>query len=155
MELTVDPVRFESDIGAMIGNYPHNIPGTATPFDLYLGAWGNPPDPGLSSGQWQSTTITSPERPDGSGNNMIGFADATTDHLLAAAMSTYDQAERARLYREVQQELAAQQPMLFLWTYRAYAGVSARVVSVGAPLDLRAPGWYWQPEKLAVLEASP
>jgi ABC-type transport system substrate-binding protein len=74
---------------------------------------------------------------------------------LLWAADTDDQAERARLYREVQQELAAQQPMLFLWTFRAFAAVSARVVSVGAPLDLRAPDWYWQPEKLAVLAASP
>jgi ABC-type transport system substrate-binding protein len=153
MELTVDPVRFEGDIFTMIENYPHNVPGMRKPFDLYLGAWGNAPDPGWSSAQWQSTTITSPERPDGSGNNMIGFADATTDRLLAAALDTDDQAERARLYRAVQQELASQQPVLFLWTFRAYAGLNARVVSVGAPLDLRAPDWYWQPEKLALLLA--
>jgi ABC-type transport system substrate-binding protein len=155
MELTVDPVRFGSDIFTMIENYPHDIPGTTRPFDLYLGAWGSFPDPGQSSGQWQSTTITSTVRPDGSSNNMIGFADATVDRLLAAAMNTNDQAERARLYRQLQQELAAQQPMLFLWTFRAYAAVSARVVSVGEPLDLGAPDWYWQPEKLALLVASP
>ena len=155
MELTVDPVRFAGDIFAMIENYPHDIPGTTTPFDLYLGAWGTFPDPGQSSGQWQSTTITSTARPDGSSNNMIGFADATADRLLAAAMNTDDQAERARLYRELQQELAAQQPVLFLWTFRAYAAVSPRVVSIGEPLDLRAPDWYWQPEKLALLVASP
>jgi hypothetical protein len=28
-------------------------------------------------------------------------------------------------------------------------------VSVGAPLDLHAPVWYWQPESLAVLMHGP
>jgi ABC-type transport system substrate-binding protein len=153
IQLTVDPVRFGEDIFEMIGNYPHNIPGTTTPFDLYLGAWGNYPDPGESSAQWLSSTITSAKRPDGNAANMIGFADARVDQLLAGAMATDDQAERARFYREVQQVLAAQQPMLFLWTYRAYGAVSPDVVSIGAPLDLSAPDWYWQPENLALLVA--
>ena len=155
MELTVDPVRFAGDIFEFIGAYPHDIPGTSTPFDLYLGAWGTLPDPGLSSAQWLSTTITSPELPDGNGNNMVGFADPRADRLLAGAMGTDDQTERTRLYRELQQVLAAQQPVLFLWTPRAYAAVSARVVSVGPPLDLRAPDWYWQPENLALLAGAP
>jgi ABC-type transport system substrate-binding protein len=155
MELTVDPVRFAGDIFELIGNYPHDIPGTTTPFDLYLGAWGAFPDPGQSSWQWLSTRITSPELPDGSANNLIGFASATADRLLTGAMNTNDQADRARLYRELQQELAAQQAVLFLWTFRTYGAVSERVVSIGAPLDLRAPDWYWQPESLALLVAAP
>jgi len=155
MELSVHPVTFEGDIFTMIENYPHDIPGTTKPFDLYLGGWGGVPDPGTSQDQWRSATVTRPDLPDGSSNNMIGFADATADRLLAAAMDTNDQRDRARFYRELQQEFAAQQPVLFLYSLRAYSAVNSRLESVGQPLDLRAPHWYWQPEKLALPVAEP
>jgi ABC-type transport system substrate-binding protein len=135
--------------------YPHNIPGTGRPFDVYLGGLVVTSDPADVAGVFSSSQVTDAEHPDANTlGNIIGFSDPTVDRLIAAAASTYDQAERAPLYRELQRELAAQLPVLFLWTGGAKAGVRSAVATVDGPLDLDVPNWAWQPERLVVV-ASP
>ena len=68
-------------------------------------------------------------------------------------MATYDQAERTRIYREAQEELASQVPAIFLWAASSYDALRSAVTTVDGPLDLTAPNWAWQPERLVV--ASP
>ena len=135
-----------------IFQYPHNIPGTHTPFDLFFVWWSNEADPGQLV-MFDSSHVTHAKNPDD--YNFTGFADPIVDRLDAAAMATYDQAERARLYRQEQQELAAQVPAIFLWADNAYDVVRAALTTVEGPLDLTAPYWAWQPERLVVLTRTP
>jgi ABC-type transport system substrate-binding protein len=135
--------------------YPHNIPGTGRPFDVYLGGFVATSDPADVATGFSSSQVTDAEHPNANTfGNLIGFSDPTVDRLIAAAAATYDQAARAPLYRELQRELATQLPMLFLWTGGAKAGVRSAVATVDGPLDLDVPNWAWQPERL-VVAASP
>ena len=103
-----------------------------------------------------SVNLTDATHPDGTANgNIMGFTDPGLDRLLDAASSSYDQGERARLYREVQQELAAQLPMLFLWGSTTTDLVRSAVTTVDGPLDPQAPHWAWQPERMVVEVAAP
>ncbi len=96
--------------------YPHHLPGTDTPFDLMVfGGSGSGADPanGPISSYFPSSQITDAEHPENA--NFGGFSDPAFDRLIADANATYDQADRARLLREAQEELAAQVPAIFLW----------------------------------------
>ncbi len=152
MDLRSRPTSWDDILGGLL-QYPHDIPGTSTPFDLYLGGWSNNPDPSDGMSLFASSSITDATHPDAAGTNYgnyIGFTDPIIDRLLEAASSTYDQAERTRLYREAQQELAAQLPMLFLWSSTTTDVVRSAVDAVDGPLDLEVPHWAWQPERLVV-----
>ena len=129
--------------------YPLSIPGTETPWDLFLFGWGFITDPG-GQRMYTSSDIVSAKNP--KGFNVGGFSDPLVDRLDAEGLSTYDQAERAELLRQEQQEIAAQLPVLFLWTETYYDAVRTTVTTVDGPLDLAAPNWAWQPERLVVVE---
>jgi ABC-type transport system substrate-binding protein len=133
-------------------NYPHDIPGTKSPFDLALTGWIGGPDPDNAS-TYASSAITDATQPDGSGGatgNFGGFSDPAFDRLVAAGRATYDQAERTRIYRQAQEELAAQVPAIFLWAANGYDAMRSAVTTVDGPLDLTAPNWAWQPERIVV-----
>jgi peptide/nickel transport system substrate-binding protein len=146
IDLRSRPTSWDDLTGAF-AQYPHDIPGTNAPFDLFLAGWVNTADPGMLV--WLvSSEVTGADRPNGF--NFGGFTDPIVDRLATAAMATYDQAERARLYREAQREVAAQVPMLFLWADKTYDAVRAAVTTVDGPLDLEAPNWTWRLERLVV-----
>jgi peptide/nickel transport system substrate-binding protein len=150
MDLRSRPTSWDDILGGLL-QYPHNVPGTSTPFDLYLGGWSNNPDPDDAMSLFASANLTDATHPDGTANgNIMGFTDPVLDRLLEAASSSYDQGERTRLCREVQQELAAQLPMLFLWGSTTTDVVRSAVATVDGPLDLEAPHWAWQPERMVV-----
>ncbi len=134
--------------------YPHDIPGTETPFDLLLIVYITGVSPADSLVYYTSSQVSDAERPDGM--NMGGWSDPEFDRLLAAAEDTYDQAGRALLYRQAQEELAAQLPALFLWNQALTDAVRPTVATVDGPLDLTLLNWAWQPERLVVeKEAAP
>ena len=152
MDLQTRPLSF-ADIANRMLNYPHDLPGTKTPFDLYIGGWTASDDPGTLD-QFTSGTITTAKNPDHhTFTDFTGFADPVVDRLSRAATSTYDQAARADLYRQLQEELAAQVPYVFLWADTAYDVVRSAVATASGPLDLTAPNWAWQPERLVVAAA--
>jgi ABC-type transport system substrate-binding protein len=133
--------------------YPHYLPGTTTPFDLEVfaqGGSGTDPANGPLA-YYPSSQITDAEHPDNA--NCGGFSDPEFDRLIAAANATYDQADRARLLREAQEELAAQVPTIFLWADTSYHSLRSAVATVEGPLDLTVPNWAWQPERIVVAEA--
>jgi peptide/nickel transport system substrate-binding protein len=152
MDLRSLPTDFSSGIWPMLNEYPHNTPGTKTPFDLFIVAWTGDADPGSLS-MFTLSNISDAKHPDAA--NTGGFRDPALDRLIEAAMSTYDQVERASLYRQVQQELAAQLPYIFLWAASNYDVVRSAVTSVDGPLDLTAPYWAWQPERMVVAATAP
>jgi ABC-type transport system substrate-binding protein len=136
--------------------YPHDIPGTKTPFDLMLSGWSGGADPDMAS-IYTSSAITDAKHPDGGGGatgNFGGFSDPAFDHLIAAGRTTYDQAERTRIYRQAQEELASQVPAIFLWAGNSYDALRSAVTTTDGPLDLTVPNWAWQPERM-VVAASP
>jgi ABC-type transport system substrate-binding protein len=156
MELRSRPVPWD-DIVLENGmfSYPFNIPGTSTPFDLYIGGWSLGADPASGLADYITSAITDAEHNDWSTyTNVTGFSDPAYDRLVEAGKATYDQAERTRIYREAQEELASQLPVIFLWNgWSAIDVVRTAVATVDGPLDLTAPNWAWQPERMVV--ASP
>jgi ABC-type transport system substrate-binding protein len=156
MDLRAKPVSVDQILGLL--QYPHLIPGTRKPVDLLLGLWAlSPGDPDYALQSFVSTYITDAAHPDGNGDrpDWSGFSDAALDALVKQAKATYDQVERTRLYQRAQQEIAAQQPYLFLWAANTYDVVRAAVTSVDGPLDLSVPNWAWQPERMVVEKAKP
>jgi ABC-type transport system substrate-binding protein len=153
MDLRSMPADFR-EILDMLDRYPHAIPGTDRPFDLYVGGSTTSPDPGslTSYASWHATTA---KHPSGVGHgNLAGLADPVVDGLVRAGMSTYDQAERARIYRNLQRAVAARVPVLFLWGANRTDLVRSVVAAVDGPLDLDATNWAWCPERM-VLEGGP
>ena len=132
--------------------YPHDIPGTKTPFDLLLVVYGTGVGPADSLQWYTSSEVSDEEHPDG--GNMGGLSDPAFDRLLAEADATYDQAGRAGLYRQAQEELAAGLPALFLWNQALTEAVRPTVATVDGPLDLTLPDWSWQLERMVVVEES-
>jgi ABC-type transport system substrate-binding protein len=153
MELRSRPVPWD-DIVLENGmfSYPFNIPGTSTPFDLYIGGWMLGADPASGLGDYITSAITDAEHNDWfTFTNIGGFSDPAYDRLVEAGKATYDQAERTRIYRAAQQELASQLPVIFLWNgWSAIDVVRTAVATVDGPLDLTAPNWAWQPERMVV-----
>ena len=152
MDLASRPTDFDA-ILTMLDNYPHYLPGTKTPFDLYLGGFASGAEPADGLLPFLSSQISSKENP--SGYNSSGFSDPVLDRLDAEAKATYDQAERATFYRQAQEEIASQLPCLFLWAYNSYDALRSAVTTVDGPLDLKAPNWAWQPERLVVVATEP
>ena len=100
-----------------------------------------------------TSLVSDPKHPDNA--NTGGFSDPAFDELLDAAKATYDQAERASLYRRAQEELAGQVPAIFLWAASSNDNVRTTVATADGPLDLDRPlDWAWQPERM-VVAASP
>jgi ABC-type transport system substrate-binding protein len=139
------------DYGDLL-TYPHDIPGTKTPFDLLLIVYGTGVGPADSLQWYTSAEVSDAEHPDA--GNMSGLSDPAFDRLLAKAAVTYDQADRASLYRQAQEELAAQLPALFLWNQALTEAVRPTVATVDGLIDLTLPNWACQPERLVVAEES-
>ena len=147
-----------SELGAildMLRWHPHDIPGTDRPFDLYVGGLTTGFDPGsfTSVASWHATSAERPDA-DAVGGNLSGLADPVVDGLVREGKATYDQEERARLYRELQREVAARLPVMYLWGNNRTDLVRSAVAEVDGPLDLAATNWAWRPERM-VLEAGP
>ena len=160
MDLRSLPTSWDRLVNGLLW-YPHLIPGTKTPFDLYIGGWHMDPDPDSALETFVSANVTDARHPNGSGGNSFegadwtGFSDPVLDALVKEAKATFDQAEQTRLYRQAQQELAAQQPYLFLWAANSYDIVRSAVSTVDGPLDLTTPNWGWQPQRLVVAASAP
>jgi ABC-type transport system substrate-binding protein len=152
MDLTPRSMSFP-DLLEMLNNYPHYLPGSSTPFDLCMGYWATGVDPDDSLSIFTTANVSDVEHPDNV--NFGGFSDPAYDALIAAGKATYDQAERARIYRAAQEELAGQIPYIFLWVNATRDPMRAAVATVDGPLDLSVPNWSRQPERMVVAASSP
>ncbi len=148
MDLRTRPMTFD-DIITMLDNFPHDIPGTTTPFDLYIGGWTSAPDPAYPLSLFDSSNASDAAHPNYP--NLGGFSDPAFDRLLAAGFASYDQAERTGIYRQAQEELAAQVPAIFLWALFSQDDLRSAVATATGPLDLTATNWTWQPERMVVV----
>jgi len=80
----------------------------------------------------------------------MGFADPEVDDLLAQGIATYEQRERARIYRQLQEVLAREQPVLFAWGNRTNEALNSNVHLTDGPINLGSRMWWWQLEKLSL-----
>lgn len=145
IELTVIPADSETVL-APLGEYPHVPGGEDEPFQAIFIGWFHGFDP--HDDFWHSRSVSSPEQP--RGLNFMGFSNPEVDALLDAGVTTYDQRERARIYRELQQVLAEERPVLFSWAARQYEALDARLGLTEGELNLSSRQWMWQLEKLVL-----
>lgn len=74
-------------------------------FDICMSPWSGRSDP--DGNMYNYFTIDGP-------NNFAGYKSEATDGLLKTARTETDQAKRAALYKQAQQQISADAPMLFL-----------------------------------------
>ncbi len=134
--------------------YPHVIPGTDEPFDLYLGVWRNGVDPDDGLSIFVSSADRDAEHPDNV--NFGGFSDPAFDALVAAGEG-HLRPGRAGPYLPARPSRSSRRrcPHIFLWANDELRPVRAAVATVDGPLDLAAPNWSWQPERMVVAASSP
>ncbi len=126
--------------------YPHVAPGSDKPFEavfIFFSHQFDPHDPG-----WSSREVSSAENPHGA--NFMGFANQEVDRLMDEGVATYDQRERARIYRQLQELLADEQPVLFAWGTRSHEALDSRLRLTDGPINLDSRMWWWQLEKLTL-----
>jgi ABC-type transport system substrate-binding protein len=148
IELTVIPADAETVLGPL-GEYPHIPGGYEEPFEAVFIGWSHGFDP--HDELWHSRWVTSDEQP--RAFNFMGFSNPRVDELLDQGIATYDQRERARIYREFQQVLAEERPVLFAWAGRLREALDARIGLTDGELNLSSREWFWQLEKLVLRDA--
>jgi len=62
--------------------------------------------------------------------NYVGFADPAVDKLLNQARASTDPQQKKAILRQAHARIAADHPMIFLWTLDSYAALSAKVKGV-------------------------
>jgi ABC-type transport system substrate-binding protein len=144
-DLTVVPADTQTVLSPL-AEYPHIPGGRVEPFEAHFLGWLQGYDP--HEMLWHSSSVTSEEQP--GTVNFMGYASDRADALLDAGLATYDQRERAQIYRELQEVIAEEKPVLFAWAVRAYDAIDARLGYVDDEIDLGSPQWFWQPEKLVL-----
>jgi peptide/nickel transport system substrate-binding protein len=142
-------VRADSDtVLNPLFEYPHIAPGSDKPFEAVFLFFLHGFDPNDIT--WSSRTVTSTENPDSP--NFMGFANSEVDRLIDEGVATYDQRERARIYRQLQEVLAEEQPVLFGWGTRTQEALDSRLRLTDGPINLDSRMWWWQLEKLTLSE---
>ncbi|MBA3779582.1 MAG: hypothetical protein H0X16_09860 [Chloroflexi bacterium] len=146
IELTPRGVDFRDALG-MLETFPHVVPGSSEPFDVYFGGWAMGYDPDVTE-IFHSSRITSETQGGPPYFNYVGFSDTRVDALLDEGLQTYDQARRTEIYRELQRVLAEEQPYLFVSAIPGREPIDADLATTGEELDLESPNWWWQLETL-------
>jgi peptide/nickel transport system substrate-binding protein len=138
--LTVDVVTLDSSqvVQRFLGAQYDAVYYNATKTDL---------DPGTNQDFWLSSGSAHPW-------NVEQKTPATEwerriDELMVRQIASRDDAERKRLYDEVQKTFCDHLPIVFFVAPRVYAASSARVLNV-VPSDAR-PQLLWRPETVAVV----
>ncbi len=88
-------------------------------FDALILGWSITPDPDQFD-IWSSTKTGPKEL------NHVGFKNAEVDRLLEAGRRTFDQAARKKAYDRIQEILAEEQPLVFLYVPEALPAVQVR-----------------------------
>ena len=145
IEITPQPVPFDDWAAAL--EWPLTIPGADQPWDATLAGWVLTADPDPIE-VFHSGAITTPSNP--AGFNYFGYDSAESDSLLDQGRATYDQEERARVYRQWQEVVAEDRPVLFAWSGLVREARSNRLESTQGPLATDASTWWWQLEKVFI-----
>ena len=133
-------------------DWPLMVAGADEQWDAIMGGWILGPDPDLS-GIFHSRQITTEDNP--FDFNYFGYSSAVSDSLLDQGRATYDQRERARIYREWQQVVAGDRPVLFAWSALIREARSERLQSTRGPLEDGNSMWWRELETLFVRATDP
>ena len=147
IELTVIRADIQTVLGPL-DEFPHIAGGYTEPFEAVFLGWTHNFDP--HDELWHSRSVTSEEQPQNL--NFMGFSNPRVDELLDQGIATYDQRERARIYRELQEVIAEERPVLFGWSSRIQEALDARIGLTDGELNLSSRQWFWQLEKLVLRE---
>ena len=83
------------------------------------------------------------------GFNFINYKNRKVDQLLRLGRTTMDKVERKNIYSSIWQEIASDQPYIFLWYPKAVVGISERVGGLSNPGPA---GMFLNLEKVFVTE---
>jgi ABC-type transport system substrate-binding protein len=150
IELIPRPMPLDDLITAV--TWPLIPPGADQPWDAVFAGWFSTADPDFSS-IYDSSAIATASNPDGF--NYIGYDSAESDRILEQARSTYEQPARARLYRQHQELLAEDRPVLFGWSPRIREARSERLGSSAGTLATDTRTWWWQLETIFLRSPEP
>jgi peptide/nickel transport system substrate-binding protein len=143
IELDVVPADPQTVLAPLF-EYPHIPAGQEEPFDAVFVQWGHTFDP--HDPTWHSRSISSEQQPEG--GNVMGYSNPRVDELIDLGIATYDQRERARIYRELQDLLAADRPVLFAWATVSTEAIDERLTLTDGEPNLASRAWPWELEKL-------
>lgn len=148
----------EVDFGALLNMltiYPHinaAAPETGKPFDTYFGGFGGGYDPDPYS-LYHSKECSTAERPDT--NNYLCYKNPEVDALIDKGLTTFDQAERAKIYQEYAVIQSNDLPVIYSWADIAHQGLRKTVESTAAGgLTLDSITFAWELEKLTNVKAA-
>jgi ABC-type transport system substrate-binding protein len=150
IEIIPQPMSYDDFLVAL--TWPLVAPGEEQPWDAVFSGWISAPEPDQSA-IYHSRAIATESNPEGF--NYIGYASERGDALLDQARATYDQRERARLYREFQELLAEDRPVMYAWSPRIREARNDRLESTQDPLASDTSTWWWQLETLFVRSQDP
>jgi ABC-type transport system substrate-binding protein len=143
IELHVIPEDQKTVLGPVLA-YPHIAKGHKEPFDAVFYGWLHGLDP--DEAMWHSKSISSSQQPQGT--NVMGFSDPRVDELLDRGLTTYDQRERARIYRQFQDVIAEDHPVMFGWAANTSEVLDERLTMTDGEPDFGSRMWPWKLEKL-------
>lgn len=96
-----------------------NQTGPGAPWDIFVGSWGNSTlDP---------VGILKPKFGRNGRGNYSGYSSAVLDRLISEAQSSMSEALRADVYRQIQEMLFNEAPMIFGYALNEYYAVAKRV----------------------------
>ena len=144
IELRAATSRLEEQVTLMRGQ---GLPGTEV-IDASLWGWVMGPDP--YDDMWHSRNMPERQDPDADAYNWMGFENAEVDELVDQGLAVYDRSERGRIYRALQQALARERPVMFLYSYQEREIISASLHAEGTTLATSSPAWWWKLEDLVV-----
>ncbi|OGC25224.1 hypothetical protein A2291_03400 [candidate division WOR-1 bacterium RIFOXYB2_FULL_42_35] len=102
-----------------------NVPKGPKDFEAFIMGWSLGLDPDAYS-IWHSSQYPR-------GFNFIDYKNAKVDKLLKLGRVTMDKSARKKIYAEIWQQIAADQPYVFLWYPRAVVGINERVGGLSKP----------------------
>ncbi|MFH1826715.1 MAG: peptide-binding protein [bacterium] len=102
-----------------------NVPKDPKEFDAVIIGWSLGLDPDAYS-IWHSSQYPQ-------GFNFIKYVNPKADKLLEQGRTTMNKDKRKEIYAELWQEIAADQPYVFLWYPKAITGISERVGGLSKP----------------------
>jgi peptide/nickel transport system substrate-binding protein len=88
------------------------------------------------------------------GRTRGGFSDPRIDALVHQLEIEYDVDRRAALFREYQELIAQEQPVLFAYYRIRLVAAAKGLVGVDGPLDLNQPLWASRPERIVLRVAT-
>lgn len=148
----ITPQQVPRDDYAVALDWPLQVAGVDHQWDALMSGWITTADPDFAL-IFHSRNITTPSNP--AGFNYMGYDSAASDSLLDEGRATYDQRERARTYREWQEVLAEDRPVLFAWSGLIREARSDRLESTRGPLRTDSSAWWWELETLVVRSPNP